>query len=175
MAQSTNYSSSSITPEPQEGSPQQLACPLLRVRFATGTDLSDGDFQEACVFGGTNVQQQRASTVAIVTRCIAIFCMYLWNIRYCVRLTCKNNRKRIYLLSNFRNNVQVSFAETHNCNSVTSVLSIAYYSCFCMFVFLFWSVFLCFNVGQVLESCTFLSNCNVICFVSFICTFSTNK
>jgi len=44
-------------------------------------------------------------------------------------------------------------------------------------VFLFWSVFLCFNVGQVLESCTFLSNCNVICFVSFICrpTFSTNK
>ena len=39
------------------------------------------------------------------------------------------------------------------------------------------SVFLCFNVGQVLESCrpTFLSNCNVICFVSFICTFSTNN
>jgi len=40
-----------------------------------------------------------------------------------------------------------------------------------MFVLLFLSVLLCFNVGQVLESCTFLSNCNVICFVSFICTF----
>ena len=40
-----------------------------------------------------------------------------------------------------------------------------------MFVFLFLSVFLCFNVGQVLESCIFLSNCNVICFVCFICTF----
>ena len=26
---------------------------------------------------------------------------------------------------------------------------------------------MCFNVGQVLESCTFLSNCNVICFVFF--------
>ena len=40
-----------------------------------------------------------------------------------------------------------------------------------MFLLLFLSVLLCFNVGQVLESCTFLSNCNVICFVSFICTF----
>ena len=27
------------------------------------------------------------------------------------------------------------------------------------------------SFGQVLESCTFLSNCNVICFVCFICTF----
>ena len=44
-----------------------------------------------------------------------------------------------------------------------------------MFVFLFLSVFLCFNVGQVLESCTFLSNCNVICFVCFICTFQQIK
>ena len=43
----------------------------------------------------------------------------------------------------------------------------------CLFLFL--SVFLCFNVGQMLESCTFLSNCNVICFVSFICTFQQIK